>query len=103
MRPLFKLNRYSEGIEKGIDQIIYYSKHEFKAEDVEEELWGLFVFFYVFAGLFLLITLLLAKGLKRQTNSKRITIIILFYLYSICWGVFINHHVVCSFSNEKIY
>ena len=84
MRPLFKLNRYAEGIDKGIDQLIYYSKHEFKAEDVEEENpWGLFVFFYVFAGLFLLITLLLAKGLKDRPTAKKVITIISIILFLI--------------------
>lgn len=84
MRPLFKLNRYFEGIDKGIDQLIYYSKHEFNAEDVEKDTpWGLFVFFYVFAGLFLLITLLLTKGLKDRPTAKKVITIMSIILFLI--------------------
>lgn len=83
MRPLFKENKYDEGIDKGIDQLIYYSKHEFKAEETEESSWGLFVFFYVFAGLFLLVTILIAKGIKDRPTAKRVVIITSIILFII--------------------
>ena len=74
MRPLFKLNRYYEGIDKGIDQLIYYSKHEFKADETEESSWGLFVFFYVFSAAFLLVIILLARGIKDRPMPKKVII-----------------------------
>lgn len=82
MRPLFKENRYYEGIDKGVDQLIYYSKHEFKPSDIEESPVGLFVFFYVFSAVFLLITLLLNKGLKDRPTAKKVVLVlsIIFFL-----------------------
>ncbi len=83
MRPLFKLNRYYEGIDKGVDQLIYYSKHEYNPDDLKETPWGLFVFFYVFAGLFLLITLLLVKGLKDRPTAKKVITVMSIILFLI--------------------
>lgn len=82
MRPLFKQNLYYEGIDKGVDQLIYYSKHEFNPTDIEESPVGLFVFFYVFSAVFLLITLLINKGLKGKPTAKKVIIIlsIIFFL-----------------------
>jgi uncharacterized protein len=82
MRPLFKENRYYEGIDKGVDQLIYYSKHEFKPSDIEESPLGLFVFFYIFSAVFLLVTLLLNKGLKDRPTAKKVVLIlsIIFFL-----------------------
>ena len=75
MRPLFKLNRYYEGIDKGVDQLIYYSKHEYVPAD-EDSGWGVLVFFYVFSALFLLITILLARKIKDRPTAKKVLIII---------------------------
>ncbi len=36
MRPSFKKNNYYEGIDKGIDKIIYYSKNEYKPATADE-------------------------------------------------------------------
>lgn len=82
MRPLFKENKYYEGIDKGVDQLIYYSKHEFNPSDIEESPVGLFVFFYVFSAVFLLITLLLNKGLKDRPTAKKVVLVlsIIFFL-----------------------
>ncbi len=35
MRPFFKENNYYTGIDKGVDQLIYYSQNEFKPDEVE--------------------------------------------------------------------
>lgn len=82
MRPLFKKNNYYEGIDKGVDQLIYYSKHEFNPTDIEESSVGLFVFFYIFSAVFLLITLLINKGLKDRPTAKKVVLIlsIIFFL-----------------------
>lgn len=74
MRPLFKLNRYYEGIDKGIDQLIYYSKHEFKADE-EESSWGVLIFFYAFSAAFLLVIILLARGIKDRPMPKKVIMI----------------------------
>jgi len=76
MRPLFKENNYYEGVDKGIDQLIYYSKHEFKAdEQSEESTSGLFIFFYAFSATFLLITILLARKIQDKPTAKKVIII----------------------------
>lgn len=78
MRPLFKLNRYYEGIDKGIDQLIYYSKHEFKADSAieDESIAGLFIFFYTFSGAFLVIIILLTQKIKDKPTVKKVLTII---------------------------
>lgn len=77
MRPLFKENKYYEGIDKGVDQLIYYSKHEFKADDIKEDESpeGLFIFFYAFSAAFLLITILLARKIQDKPTAKKVLII----------------------------
>ncbi len=84
MRPLFKQNQYFEGIDKGIDQLIYYSKHEFKADDIKEDESpeGLFIFFYAFSAAFLLITILLARKIQDKPTAKKVLLIlsILFFI-----------------------
>lgn len=73
MRPLFKLNRYSEGIDKGIDQLIYYSKHEFKASENNEDIpiFGLFILFYSISFSFLLIILFITRSIKDNPKAKK--------------------------------
>ncbi len=83
MRPLFKLNRYYEGIDKGVDQLIYYSKHEYNPDDLKETPWGLFVFFYAFSALFLLITILLARKIQNRPTAKKVLMIIAIILFLI--------------------
>ena len=75
MRPLFKLNRYYDGIDKGVDQLIYYSKHEFNADEIEESPWGVFIFFYIFSAAFLLVIILLARGIKDRPMPKKVIIV----------------------------
>ncbi len=78
MRPLFKQNQYYEGIDKGVDQLIYYSKHEFKsdANDEDESSAGVFIFFYAFSGAFLLITLLLSRKINDRPTAKKVLTIL---------------------------
>lgn len=84
MRPLFKENKYYEGIDKGVDQLMYYSKHEFKADDIKEEesTEGVLIFFYAFSAAFLLITILLARKIQDKPTAKKVLIIlsILFFI-----------------------
>ncbi|MFN8117141.1 MAG: TPM domain-containing protein [Bacteroidia bacterium] len=77
MRPLFKQNQYFEGIDKGVDQLIYYSKHEFKVDDINEEesTTGLFIFFYAFSAAFLLVTILLTRKIQDKPTAKKVLII----------------------------
>lgn len=78
MRPLFKKNQYYEGIDKGVDQLMYYSAHEFKADEAteEESTVGLFIFFYVFSAVFLLVTLLLTRKIQDKPTAKKVLIIL---------------------------
>jgi uncharacterized protein len=78
MRPFFKQNQYYEGIDKGVDQLIYYSKHEFKANSAieDESLTSVLVFFYAFSGLFLLISLLLSRKINDKPTAKKVLIIL---------------------------
>ncbi|MCD6017418.1 MAG: YgcG family protein [Bacteroidetes bacterium] len=103
MRPLFKENRYYEGIDKGVDQLIYYSKHEFNPSDIEESPVGLFVFFYVFSAVFLLITLLLNKGLKDRPTAKKVVMIlsIIFFLIPFMGAFFMLIMVFVTLSMRK--
>ena len=83
MRPLFKLNRYYDGIDKGVDQLIYYSKHEYNPDDEKETHWGLLAFFYSVSAIFLLITILVAKKIKDRPMPKKVIIfasILLFFV-----------------------
>lgn len=77
MRPLFKENNYYEGIDKGVDQLIFYSKHEFKADNpsAAESSGDLFIFFYVFSAAFLLITIVLARKIQDKPTAKKVLII----------------------------
>ncbi|MES2515036.1 MAG: TPM domain-containing protein [Bacteroidota bacterium] len=83
MRTYFKANRYYEGIDKGVDQLIYYSAHEYTPDDNQESPWGLFAFFYSASALFLLITILLAKKIKDRPTAKKVLILIAVVLFLI--------------------
>ena len=78
MRPLFKENKYYEGIYKGVDQLIYYSSNEFKTDIAaeEESVAGVFIFFYAFSGLFLVITLLLSRKINERPTAKKVLTIL---------------------------
>jgi len=72
MRPHFKKQDYFTGISEGIDQLIYYSKHEFVPE--KESKTGLIVFIAVFLticyglnGMFLWAT---RSGIKENTKKS---------------------------------
>jgi uncharacterized protein len=77
MRPFFKQNQYYEGIDKGVDQLIYYSKHEFKADAAIEDdsMTGLYIFSYAFGGVFLLIIILLTRKIQDRPTAKKVIII----------------------------
>jgi uncharacterized protein len=91
MRPSFKENNYYEGIDKGVDQLIYYSKHEFNPEDLKESHVGLFVFFYVFGAVFLLIIWFLARKLNDRPTARKvlITLSVIFFIIPFI-GPFLN-------------
>ncbi|MDF2448351.1 MAG: hypothetical protein K0R26_855 [Bacteroidota bacterium] len=82
MRPFFIENKYYEGIDKGIEELMYYSRNEFSPSDIEESPIGLFIFFYAFASVFLLVTLLLNRKMKDRPTAKKVVLIlsILFFL-----------------------
>ena len=74
MRPEFKKNNYYEGINKGVDKIIYYSKNEYKPE-VEDPFWGFVILYAVAAIVYALLCIVLHFGFK-QNKGLRITLFI---------------------------
>lgn len=84
MRPFFKQNKYYEGIDKGVDQLIYYSKHEFKPDTAIEDdtVTGLFLFFYSFSSAFLLTIIFISRKIKDKPTAKKVIMIfsIIFFI-----------------------
>lgn len=82
MRPYFKEKDYYGGINAGLDQLIYYSKHEYKPEVAEaksEEAWPpwlSWVLAYVFNFIFLILyirNVLRPKKLSKKQKKKKQT------------------------------
>jgi len=75
MRPHFKKNDYYAGIDAGIDKLIYYSAHEYKADEKKDWTMG----DYVLAGLigyflnvvFLLIVIYHVVSREKKEQSKK--------------------------------
>lgn len=93
MRPLFKEENYYEGINAGIDQLIYYSKHEYKPEEFNQQaddIWSNTWFGYlVNVCMVLLIFYLLKRSNDKKQRTKTI-MKILAILFAIipCFGFF---------------
>jgi uncharacterized protein len=70
MKPYFKEGDYYGGIDKGIDQLIYYSSHEFVADDSSTGVsdGGMLLIFYI-VNLVLLVLLYFSS--KKSTKSER--------------------------------
>lgn len=74
MRPLFKENNYYEGINAGVDKLIYYSKHEYKPDEYStEDAMGGFIIFYVLTIiLYGLLFLILHFAYKENKGLKKV-------------------------------
>ncbi|MCE3227167.1 MAG: hypothetical protein K0S32_1718 [Bacteroidetes bacterium] len=79
MRPHFKDGDYYEGIDIGIDKLIYYSRHEYKAEMSKQDLRMMLICY----GINLILLIILIYGLykknqpvKRSTGATTIILII---------------------------
>ncbi|MBK7817949.1 MAG: TPM domain-containing protein [Sphingobacteriaceae bacterium] len=71
MRPHFKKNDYYAGIEAGIDQIQYYSKHEFKAELEKASVnWEGILYGYLFN--ILMFSIFLYFFIKKEARKEKI-------------------------------
>jgi uncharacterized protein len=76
MRPHFKANDYYTGIDKGIDQLIYYSQNEFKASDKESTDITGWVLGYMFNVILFIafVSFLFKKDPKKKRSSSAKTI-----------------------------
>lgn len=100
MRPHFKKRDYYEGIQAGVDQLIFYSRHEYKPPTAFEQM-KLPIIVTFLAGLVLLIINL--SSLKKWSNQpkrkqKYLILGILFLVIPIILAVVIN-----SFQTEAHY
>lgn len=77
MRPHFKQSNYYEGINAGIDKLIYYSKHQYSPEDssyIPDYSWGIgeWLFFYgPNAALFFFILFGLKRNMRVERTQRR--------------------------------
>lgn len=69
MKPLFKNRQYYEGLDIGVDKLIYYSAH--KAEWYEKVPWGLFILFLVFNIIIFVILFFITKSLKERPVAQK--------------------------------
>jgi uncharacterized protein len=84
MRPLFKTKDYFEGIDKGIDKLIFYSKNEYKPNEFEKDNpIGILLFFYGFSLICLIVIYVLAKKIKDKPAKKWTMLIISTLLFLI--------------------
>jgi uncharacterized protein len=95
MRPFFKENDYYTGIDKGVDQLIYYSQNEFKPDEVESirSNWVSWLLGYS-ANLILLtvyLYLLLRKKAKKRSSLVKNRLLILAVILALvpCIGAII--------------
>lgn len=117
MRPYFKEKDYYSGINAGIDQLIYYSKHEYKPEETavnSEEAWPAwmswvlgYAFNFIFLVLYIRNVLRPKKLSKKQKKKKQtgnvakvifITIAIILALFP-CVGAIILFFMFIATSN----
>ncbi len=93
MRPSFKQNKYYEGINKGVDKIIYYSKHEYTAAaqpSSEDSTIGL-VIFYAFAAILYFLNALLIRYVLKENKGGKIAMYIIAGVFALIpfFGLFI--------------
>jgi uncharacterized protein len=79
MKPLFKDGDYYAGINKGLDQLIYYSAHEFIPEEKSESgmSWtGVLVGLYIFNAVLLTILYFSSKKSEKSDTTKKVVIVL---------------------------
>ena len=82
MRPKFKTNDYYDGINQGIDKLIFYSKNEYKPDEFDNENpIGIFLFFYGFSLICLITIFWLAKKITDKPGKKKAILIISVILF----------------------
>jgi uncharacterized protein len=77
MGPHFKSNNYFEGINEGLDQLIYYSVHEFKQDELVDTNWENVMYGFAFNALMLVLFLYRLHRKKQDLDRKPATKIIL--------------------------
>lgn len=73
MRPSFKQNNYYEGINNGVDKLIYYSKHEYNPNESYSEsdsMIGIVILYVAAVIVYLLIFLILHFAYKDKKGLK---------------------------------
>lgn len=93
MRPEFKKDNYYAGIDKGIDKIIYYSKHEYSATtepNSEDTVLGLIIF-YVFAMILYFLNFLLIRYVLKEKKGGKTAMYIVTGVFALIpfFGLFI--------------
>jgi uncharacterized membrane protein YgcG len=71
MGPRFKEKDYYEGIDAGVDQLIYYSKNEFKPRSWLYPYYPLLIGAYSISALFFIINLLSLRKWKNQPKRRK--------------------------------
>ncbi len=71
MGPQFKKTKYYEGIDAGIDQLMYYSKHEYTPPSPIEKILTPLTVSYSIGLLFFIINMFSLKKWKNQPTRKR--------------------------------
>jgi uncharacterized protein len=109
MAPLFKENDYYSGIDKGLDQLIYYSKNEFKPEDEESkspkgfEEWA---YVYLINAILLLMFLYSIVGKKAKYRKPKIKTFLLITAIVVsflpCVGALILYVILLVLGEVKI-
>lgn len=79
MRPLFKQNNYYDGINNGVDKLIYYSKNEYNAQNYkgnqvkEEDSYVGYILVYIFTGILYFLFFLIMRSSFKENRGFRIT------------------------------
>ena len=108
MAPFFKENDYYSGIDKGLDQLIYYSKNEFKPEDENRSPngfgeWASIYFINVFLFLWFLNSIFGKKAKYRKPKVKTILLITAIVLSFLpCVGPLILYIILLVLGEIKI-
>ncbi len=105
MRPRFKESKYYEGINAGIDELIYFSINgslsTAETEPQQEEGWVTWLLAYVFNALLLILFLYLNKKSTKSAIKKTILTVISVILFFIpCVGSFFLFFMCVIISNK---
>lgn len=106
MRPSFKQNNYFEGINSGVDKLIFYSRNGFKAENddsitasKESQEIGVIMAYVLSIILYFLIALIVVKAYK-ENRSFKITMLVICALVGMipALGLFMLAFILVIFS-----